>query len=78
VNINRDAAPIIFDRHAAVSVNGNRDAVAVACQRFVDRVIDYFINQVVQRLEVRSTDIHAGTATDGFQAFQYLDIFRSI
>ena len=52
--------------------------VADARQRFVDRVIDHFIDQVVQRFEVGAAHVHAGAAADGFQAFQDLDIFCGI
>jgi len=59
-------------------MNGYRNAVTSACQDFIDRVIDNFINQVMQRFLIRSAHIHAGAAPDGLQPFQNLDIFCSV
>ena len=46
---------------------------AVAGQRFVDGVVDYFVDQVVQPHFAGGADIHGGPQAHRFQAFQHFD-----
>jgi hypothetical protein len=55
-------------------MDGDHDVVAMAGQRFVDRVVHHLEHQVVQAGAVgRVADVHAGALAHGFQAFQDLD-----
>ena len=45
---------------------------------FIDRIVDHLVNQVMKRLLIRATDIHARPTPDGFKPFQNLDIFCGI
>jgi hypothetical protein len=57
-----------------VGVDGDQDVVAMAGQRFVDRVVDHLEHQMVQTGAVRRVaDIHAGALAHRLQAFQDLD-----
>ncbi len=78
MDIDRDTATIILNGYAAVCVNGDDNLVARPSQGFIDRVIDNFVNQVVERFEISPADIHTWAAAYGLQSFQYLDIFCSI
>ena len=49
------------------------DSCAGSRQRFIDRVVDHFVNEMVQGFDVRPAHVHAGTAADGFQSFQDLN-----
>ena len=52
----------------------DRDVVAVACKRLVDRVIQDLEHHVMQAGAVaRVADIHPGTLAHGFQPFEHLD-----
>jgi hypothetical protein len=62
-------------QYAAIRMNDNVNAFTNAGQGLIDRVIDNFIDQVVQRFDIRAAHIHTRATTDGFQAFQYLNIF---
>ena len=75
MDADRDAAPVIHHGDAAVGMDGDLDPVADARQGFVDGVIDHFVDEVMQGLDVRAAHIHAGAAPYGLQAFEYLDIF---
>ena len=45
--LDRDAAPIIFNSHRAVGMDGDNDGIGKTGHHFVDAVIDNFIDQVV-------------------------------
>src|SRR6185436_10643771 len=48
VNVDRNAAAVVVDRHAALDVDRHVDAIAVPTQGLVDRVVDDLENQVVE------------------------------
>ena len=52
--------------------------VGVAGQRFVDRVVDDFVDQVVQSHLAGRADVHGGTQPDGLQPLQNGDIFGGV
>jgi hypothetical protein len=74
MDVHGDAAAIVRHRDGVVRVNGDIDRVAVAGQRFVDRVVDDLENQVVQTALGRRADVHARTLPDGFEPLQNLDL----
>ena len=77
VDLGRDAAAVILDRHRAVGVQRHQDLVAEAGQRLVDGVVDHLIDHVVQaRAVVGVADIHARPLAHGIEAFQHLDRTR--
>ena len=62
-----------------VRMDGDVDFGAVAGQRFVDGVVQYFEHQVMQARAVGSiADVHAGALAHRFQAFEYLDAVRIV
>jgi hypothetical protein len=69
-----DAAAVVGHADGVIAVDGDDDVVAVARQRFVDRVVDDLEHEVVQARAVRGVaDVHAGAFAHRFQAFQNLD-----
>ena len=76
--IDRHAAAVVGDGEVAVGCEFDFDEGCMARQRLVHRVVDHFGEQVMQRLLVGAADIHAGTAADGFQTFQHLDVLGGI
>ena len=58
------------------SVFGDRDiyVVAVASQCLVDRVVDYFINEVVQSSWAGRTDVHTRSFSNRLKSLEDLDI----
>jgi hypothetical protein len=68
VDVGRDAAAVVGDRHRFVRVDGHDDAVAVARQRLVDGVIHDLEDHVVQAGAVIGVaDVHAGPFADRFE-----------
>jgi hypothetical protein len=73
VQIDRDAAPVIAHRYRAVGIQHDIDAVAVAGQAFVDRVVDNFVHHVVQaRTVIGVADIHPRALAHRVETFQTL------
>ena len=71
--VHGNAAAVVDDRDRIVDVNRDLDLVGVSGQRFVDRVVDDFVDQVVQSHLAGRADVHRRTQADGFHAFQNFD-----
>ena len=78
VHLDRDAAAVVVDRDAAVGAQRHGDVVGVAGHRLVDRVVDDFLDQVVQAALAGGADVHAGALADGLQALQHGDRGRAV
>ena len=55
VHVHRNAAAVVDDRDRPVDVDGDVDVLAEAGERFVDRVVDDLVDEVVQSRPGRST-----------------------
>ncbi len=73
MQLNRDTATVVGDRQEALGIEMHVDEVRVAGHRFVHRVVDDFGKEMMQRLLVGTTDIHAGTHAHRLEAFQHAD-----
>ena len=61
MDIHRNAASVIRDGHRLIGMDGDHDAVAVAGQGLVDRVVDDLKHHVVQpRPVIGVPDVHSG------------------
>ncbi len=79
VYVGRDAAAIVGNGDRAIGIERDRDDVGMAGQGFIDRIVDDFIDHVMQaRTVVSVTDIHAGALADSVQSLQNLDRVRAI
>ena len=76
--VNRHSAPVILDHATAVNADGHVDIGGVPGHDLIDRVVDAFVNEVVQTFWPRATDVHPRTFPDGFQALQDLDGARGV
>ncbi len=74
MDVDRDAAAVVAHGDAAVAMQNHFDAVAMAGERFIDRVIDDFVDHVVQARAVTGiADVHAGAFAHGIKALEHLD-----
>ena len=71
--VGRDAAAVVDDLDAAVGPQREHDAVAVAGQRLVDRVVDDLGDQVVQAALTGRADVHARPLADGLETLEHGD-----
>jgi hypothetical protein len=73
MDVHRNAAALIPDRNRAVHVNRHVDAVAMARQVFVHRIVEHFRNAMVQGPLVRAADVHPRLLANRFQPFQFAE-----
>ena len=78
MDLDGDAAAVVLDRHRAVVVDGHGNDRGKAGHRFVDRVVDHFVDQVVQPADRRIADVHAGPLADVLQVGQVLELVGAI
>ena len=72
-DVDGDAAAVVDDAHAAVGEQRDVDAVGVAGEGLVDRVVDDLPHQVVQAALTGRADVHAGTLADRLEALEDRD-----
>ena len=65
-----DAAAVVLDPDPAVGEQRDVDAVAVAGEGLVDRVVDDLVDQVVQAALTGGADVHARALADGVEALE--------
>ena len=74
-----DAAAVVNDADAVVTVDGDDDVVAMPGQGFIDGVVHHFEHQVVQTGAVgRIADVHPRPLAHGLQSFEDLNAAFSI
>ena len=78
VHVHRNAAAVVDDRDRPVDVNRDVDVAAEAGQRFVDRVVDDLVHEVVQTRRTGRPDVHRRPLADGFEAFEDFDFVGAV
>ena len=74
MNIHGNTTAVVLDGDGIVFVDRHFDVCAEAGERLVDRVVNGFIDEVVQSLLADVADIHGRALADGFESFKHLDI----
>ncbi len=78
VHIHGDAAAVVHHGDGVVRVHGNVDFIREAGQRFVDRVVHYFPDEMMQAHLSGRTDVHRGAQPHGFEPAENFDRFRVV
>ena len=76
--IDGNATAVVRNRQIAVCVEVDLNPVGMTSHCFVHGIVDNFGEQMVHRFGIGAANIHAWTATDGFQAFKNLNVGRRI
>ncbi len=71
VDFNRNTTAVIRDCAGVVHVEGDLDPVAITGHRFIDRVVDDFVNQMVQTADIGGTDIHGRPFANRLKPLEY-------
>src|SRR5690606_23541053 len=77
MDIDRDAAAVVFDGTGAGEVDRDRDLGAMSGEGLVDRVVDDLVDAVMKAALSGIADVHVGPLPDALQPLQLLD-FRGI
>ena len=67
VNIDGNTASVIFYSDGIVFFQYDQNGIAIARHRFVDTVVDDFVDQMMQPVGAGRADIHSGAFADGVQ-----------
>ena len=79
VDVDRNAAAVVAHGDRAVGVEHHFHRGGVAGERFVDGVVDDFVDHVMQAGAVIGVaDIHARPLAHGIEALQHPDRFRAV
>ena len=78
VQIGWNTPSVVLDPDAVAFQDTDLDQVAMTGQGFIDRVIDDFVDQVMQAFDPDVPDIHRRPFADGFQSLEDLDIFGRV
>ena len=78
VALDGDAAAVVFDRDRAVDVDRDADRGGVAGHRFVDRVVDDFVDEVVQAAGRGVADVHRRAFADVLQVAEVLEVLGGV
>ena len=73
VHIHRNTTTIICHCYRIVRIDIHLNVSTITCQSFVNRVVNYLINQVVQTLRTSVANIHRRTFTYGFKTLEHLN-----
>ena len=74
VEVDRNPPAVVGDGHAPVLIQRDLDFLTKAGHGFVDRIVDDFMDEVVQAPVVDRPDIHRGPLSDRLEALQNLDL----
>ena len=78
VQVDRDASTVVDDRDRVVEMNADVDLIAVAGERFVDRVVDDLVDEVMQTLRPGRADVHGRALAHGLEALEDLDLVGAV
>ena len=74
MDIDRNTAAIIRHGDGVIDIDNDFDVAAVAGERFVNGIVDDFIDEMVEAAFMCVANIHGRAFADGFQAFQNGDL----
>src|SRR4030095_2634071 len=69
----RNTTAVIFNRYTTIRMNRDADFGAVTSQRFINRIINYFIDEVMQCLDIRAPHIHTRAFPHMLNTFKRLN-----
>jgi len=68
--INRNATAVVYHPDATVLKDGYLNVVAVSREGFINRVVHYFIDKMMQAALTGGTDIHTRALPNRLEAFK--------
>ncbi len=74
VHLDRDASTVVLHAATAVGLDADRDAVAETGERFVDRIVQHFVDEMVESRYAAVADVHVRPLADSVHSTENLDI----
>ena len=74
MNIYWNTTSVILYRNRIILIDSHLNVGTITCHRFVDRVIDCFIHQVMKTFFTDVANIHCRAFAHGFKPFQHLNV----
>ena len=78
VHVGRNAAAVVDDRDRVVDVDGDVDFGGKPGERFVDRVVDDFVDEMMQPGGPGRPDVHRRPLAHGLEPFEDLDALGAV
>jgi len=78
MHVDRDAAAVVADPHAAVGEQRDLDPRRVTVHRLVDGVVHDLLDEVVQAPLTGRPDVHPGPLADRLEALEHGDGRRAV
>src|SRR5690606_22974546 len=73
-----DAGAVVDDGAGAVGLDLDREGRRASGHALVDRVVDGFVDEVMEPGEPGVADVHAGALADRFEALEDLDLLLAV
>ena len=78
VDTYRNTTSIICNCDRIILVDIHNNLIAISCQSLIHRIVHDLIDKMMESSDRGAAYIHSGSFPYGFQAFQYLNLIRSI
>jgi hypothetical protein len=78
VAVNGDASAVIDDLATPVGHQRDGDVGGMTGHRFIDRLVDNFVHEMVQARRARRADVHTWSLPDCFESFKDLNVFSAV
>ena len=78
VAVDRNPAAVVDDGDRVVDVDRDVDLIAVAGERLVDRVVDDFVDEMMQPGRTGGADVHGRALPHGLEPFENLDLVGAV
>ena len=75
---NWNTTSIICNCDRIILVDIHNNLIAISCQSLIHRIVHDLIDKMMESSDRGAAYIHSGSFPYGFQAFQYLNLIRSI
>ena len=74
----RDTAAVVPDHYHIILLDKDIDLCAGAGKGFINRIVNYLINEVMKASRTLGAYIHSGPFPYGFKTFEYLDLVCAV
>src|SRR5207253_1347258 len=74
MNIYRNSTAIVTHRQRSIDMDGHFYFCTKPSEMFIDRIVQYLENQMVQTALIRIADEHSRPLPDRFETFQFVDL----